>query len=74
MLGAIAIMVSLIVMTITVVGLNISDENKRNKVYKKGYNDCLLDMDEIIADWKDKDIHSVGIETLRNRIALEWME
>lgn len=42
--------------------------------YRNGYNDCLLDIDEILADWIDKDVKSVGIETIRNRIAEEYME
>lgn len=74
MLEVVILTVGLFVIVLTV-GLFEYESSKEKQIqYKEGYNDCLLDVDEILADLIDKDIHSIGIETIRNRISLEYME
>lgn len=73
MLGSIAVVISLIVMVLTVGEFFATEERIRNESYRKGYNDSLLDIDEILSNWKEQDIKTVGIDTIRNRIAEEYM-
>lgn len=74
MLGVVAVTLCLAMVIITVAVADQEIEKAGHEGYIQGYNDSLLDIDEILEDLSDRGVYELKTENIRNRIAQEYME
>jgi len=74
MLGGVAIIFAIVITVIIAELYDYEKDKERESNYKYGYNDCLLDIDEMLQNLTEQGVSSVRIEHIRNRIALEYLE
>lgn len=43
-------------------------ERISNKAYERGYRNAVLDIERLLGQYEDKDVHSIGIITLRSML------